>query len=285
MFEARLVQGSLLKTVLEGVKDLHLNEATFECSKEGIKLQTMDHSHVSLMTVNMRADCFDKFRCDRTISMRMDLTEMSKILKNATGKDIITIKVEDQTETVTFTFESPNKRKVTPSRCLTMKMKLTKYDQGCLGIPEHSYSAVIKMPSGEFQRVVRELSQFDNRLVINCVKEVVKFSAVGNNGIGNIKLAQCSAGDEEEAVVIRMNEPVLMTFATRYLNMFIMVTMVTMVLMTFGCRYLNMFTNASRWASQVSLCMSPDRPMAIEYKIAEIGHVRFYLAPMVEDKR
>ena len=29
-----------------------------------------------------------------------------------------------------------------------------------LGIPETDYSAVIKMPSGEFQRVVRDLSQF-----------------------------------------------------------------------------------------------------------------------------
>ena len=89
----------------------------------------------------------------------------------------------DQAETVTFTFESPNK---------TMKMKLTKFDQGLLGIPEQNYSAVIKMPSGEFQRVVRDLSQFGNRLVINCAKDCVKFSAVGNNGTGNIKLARCN---------------------------------------------------------------------------------------------
>ena len=136
IFEARLVQGSLLKTVLETVKSLLLNSATFECSKEGIKIHAMDHSHVPLMTVNMRADGFDKFRCYRNISMGVDLTEMSKILRNATGKDIITIQVEDQTETVTFTFESPNKRKVTPSRCLTMKMKLIKSYQAGLGIPE-----------------------------------------------------------------------------------------------------------------------------------------------------
>ena len=164
MFEARLVQGCLLKKVLETVKDLLLDEATFECSNEGIQLQAMDHSHVSLMTVNMRADGFDKFRCERTISMRVDLTEMSKILRNATNRDIITMKVEYQAEKVTFTFESPNKRKVTPSRCLTMKMKLTKFDQGLLGIPEQNYSAMIKMPSGEFQSVVRNLSHFGDQL-------------------------------------------------------------------------------------------------------------------------
>ena len=41
----------------------------------------MDNSHVSLVSVNLRADGFDKFRCDRTLSMGMNLTSMSKILR------------------------------------------------------------------------------------------------------------------------------------------------------------------------------------------------------------
>ena len=43
--------------------------------------QAMDNSHVSLVSVNLRADGFDKFRCDRTLSMGMNLTSMSKILR------------------------------------------------------------------------------------------------------------------------------------------------------------------------------------------------------------
>lgn len=38
MFEARLVQGSLFKKVLEAVKDL-LNEATWDCHGTGMNLQ------------------------------------------------------------------------------------------------------------------------------------------------------------------------------------------------------------------------------------------------------
>merc|ERR1712227_585759 len=52
-------------------------------------------------------------------------------------------------------------------------------------------------------------------------KEGVKFSAAGDIGIGNIKLAQTANVDkEEEAVSIEMQEPVTLTFATRYLNKF-----------------------------------------------------------------
>ena len=39
----------------------------------------MDNSHVSLVSVN--TDGFDKYRCDRTLSMGMNLSSMSKILK------------------------------------------------------------------------------------------------------------------------------------------------------------------------------------------------------------
>ena len=218
MFEARLIQGSLLKRVLETVKDL-LNFATFDCNDKGIQLQAMDNSHVSLMSVNMRADGFDVFLCNKFIRMGVDLAEMSKILKYATNKDIITMKVEDESETITFTFESPNKRKVTPIRTMKMNMKSTNFEQEPLGIPDINYSAVIKMPSDELQRVVRELSEFGNSLVINCAKEgEVKFAAAGDNGTGNIRLR--SDGREEEAVTIKVQEPVIMTFACNYLNMF-----------------------------------------------------------------
>ena len=47
MFEARLVQGRLLKTVLETVKD-QMMEATLECTEEGIQLQAMDNWHDSM---------------------------------------------------------------------------------------------------------------------------------------------------------------------------------------------------------------------------------------------
>jgi len=257
MFEARLVQGNLFKKLLESVKEL-LNEATWDCSDTGIQLQAMDNSHVSLVSVNLRADGFDKFRCDRQLAMGMNLGSMSKILKCAGNDDIITMKAQDDADTVTFMFESPNQDKVSD-----YEMKLMNLDAEHLGIPETDYAAVIKMPSAEFQRVIRDLSQFGDSLVISVTKEGVKFSAAGDIGVGNIKIAQNSNVDkEEESVTIEMQEPVSLAFA---------------------CRYLNMFTKASCLSNQVCLSMSPEVPLVVEYNIGEIGQVRYYLAPKIED--
>ena len=37
-------------------------------------------------------------------------------------------------------------------------------------------------------------------------------------------------------------------------------------------------------APQVSLSMSPDVPLVVEYNIGDIGHIRYYLAPKIEDE-
>lgn len=61
MFEGRLLQGSLLKKILEAVKDL-VSDANFNCNEGGIKLQAMDGSHVALISMELKCDGFDHFR-------------------------------------------------------------------------------------------------------------------------------------------------------------------------------------------------------------------------------
>lgn len=165
MFEARLNTSTVLKKVLDAIKDL-LNEATFDCSDSGIQLQAMDNSHVSLVSLSLRSDGFDKYRCDRNLSMGMNLTNMAKIMKCANNDDTITMKAQDNADTVTFMFESHNQEKMSD-----YEMKLMNLDQEHLGIPETDYACVVRMPSMEFARICRDLSQFGESVVISCTKE------------------------------------------------------------------------------------------------------------------
>ena len=49
-------------------------------------------------------------------------------------------------------------------------------------------------------------------------------------------------------------------------------------------RYLNFFTKATPISPTVSISMSPDVPIVIEYQIDTYGFVRFYLAPKINDE-
>ena len=44
-------------------------------------------------------------------------------------------------------------------------------DQEHLGIPETNYACIVRMPSMEFARICRDLSQFGESMVIACTKE------------------------------------------------------------------------------------------------------------------
>lgn len=184
---------------------------TWDCSAAGISLQAMDNSHVSLVALNLRADGFEKFRCDRNLSMGMNLSSMAKILKCAENNDVITMKAQDDADTVTFVFEANNQEKVSE-----FEMKLMNLDSEHLGIPDTDYSVVVKMPSSEFQRICRDLSQIGDSVQITCTKDGIRFAAAGDLGTGNISLSQTAEVDkEEEAVVIDMQEAVTLTFALK----------------------------------------------------------------------
>jgi proliferating cell nuclear antigen len=67
---------------------------------------------------------------------------------------------------------------------------------------------------------------------------------------------------EEDQIAVQLNEPVSLTFALRYLNN---------------------FTKATSLAPTVTLSLSKDLPIVVEYKIEKLGHLRFYLAPKIEE--
>ena len=50
-------------------------------------------------------------------------------------------------------------------------MKLMNLDTEHLGIPDTEYACVIKMPSGEFSRICRDLSILGDSVVICCLNE------------------------------------------------------------------------------------------------------------------
>jgi len=257
MFEARLIEGSLLKKVLESIKEL-VNDANFDCSPNGFSLQAMDSSHVSLVALSLKSDGFEHYRCDRNLSMGMNMANMAKMLKCAGNDDIITMKAEDQCDVVSFMFESPNQDRISQ-----FELKLMDIDSEHLGIPDTEYSAQIKMPSAEFQRICRDLSSIGDTVTISATKDGVKFSTLGDIGSANVTVRQNSSVDKkEEETVIDLQEPVSLTFALRYLNS---------------------FTKATPLSSSVTLSMSKELPVVVEYKIGEMGYVRYYLAPKIDE--
>lgn len=257
MLEARLKEAHILKRILDSLKDL-VNEVNFDCSPSGISLQAMDSSHVSLVSLMLRQDGFDFFRCDKNLRIGINLANMAKILKCANNEDMVTLKAEDTPDSITFLFESQNGDKVSD-----FDLKLVEIDSEQLGIPDQEYMSTVKMPTSEFQRICRDISVIGDTVTISVKKDEVKFSVTGELGTGNISCRSSGTVDKpDEATSVEIKEPVSLSFALRYLNL---------------------FTRATSLSKQVQLQISPDVPLAVMYRIEDLGNVRFYLAPKVDE--
>jgi proliferating cell nuclear antigen len=110
MFEATFLKAVTLKKIIEALKEL-VTDAKFDCTASGISLQAMDNSHVSLVALILRAGGFESYRCDRNLSLGLNLESLSKVLKAAGNDDSVTIRAEDDGDTVAFTFTSKSMSK------------------------------------------------------------------------------------------------------------------------------------------------------------------------------
>jgi len=260
MLEARLEQADLIKKVVDSIKDL-VQDCNFDCNDSGIALQAMDNSHVALVSMMLKAEAFSPYRCDRNIALGVNLTSLTKVLRAAQSDDILTLKAEDTPDVVNLQFETS-----TNDRISEYDLKLMDIDQEHLGIPETEYAAAITMSSSEFRRICTDLAAMSESVSIDASKDGVKFSANGDIGSGSVTLRNNTTLDDKskkDNVEINLSEPVSLTFSLKYLVNFCKATSVS---------------------STVTISLSNEVPLLVQYDLGSGSYLRFYLAPKIGDE-
>jgi proliferating cell nuclear antigen len=298
MFECTLTSGDLFRKIVAALSDL-VEQGNFMVDSNMISFQGMDSSHVSLVALQLTESGFEGYRCDHDQCLGIQFSALNKILKCMTAKDSLSIQARDDGDVVSFIFESPDSK-----RYSNFELKLNDIDQEQLGIPQTEYATTIKMPSAEFQRICRDLSAIGDTVTISATKDGVKFSVNGDIGSGDMTLkglinasglkkkkqvkdeadAETQMDCEEETNDVPVaNIDDDDEDCDGNLDNAVMITLEEMVTQTFSLRYLNNFTKATGLSDKVTLRMGAEVPLEVEYKIADFGSLRYYLAPKIDD--
>jgi len=258
VLEAQLTQAMLLKKVVDAMKDL-CKDVNFDCSEKGIQVQSMDSSHVALVSLLLRESAFGDFKCDRPTSLGMNVDSLSKIFKMCGPNDSLKLRYQNDADTLNFQCESSD-----DDRIADFDLKLMQIEAEHMEIPEQQYKVVVRLPSSEFQKICRDLKEFGETMQISASKEGIKFSVAGDVGSGNVMLKPRESEKPEEKVVLTVHEPVTATFALRYL--------------------VN-FAKAAPLCGSVELGLGPDAPLLVKYDLetSDNGHMQFYLAPKIDE--
>ena len=217
----------------------------------------MDSSHVSLVSLIIPSDDFDVFKCEKPITLGLNLNSFYKILKCSSNDYSIFISSSEISDILIIIFESINNDRISE-----FELKLIKIDTEPLGIPETEYSATISITSSEYRRISSEMITLGDTMQIGISKEGIKFEVEGDIGKATVFLKQMEKENEDDVVKINISEPVKMGFALRYLNS---------------------FSKATPLCEKITLKLCKDFPLQLEFKVIKSGFIRFYLAPKYEE--
>merc|ERR1712056_15393 len=256
--EAQLQQAVLLKKVVDAMKDL-CKDVNFDCSEKGVQVQSMDSSHVALVSLLLRESAFSEFKCDRPMSLGMNVDSLGKILKMCGPNDSLKIRWQNDADSVSFQCETGEEDRISE-----FDLKLMQIESEHMEVPEQQYKVTAKMPSSEFQKICRDLKEFGETMQIKASKDGITFSVQGDVGSGNVLLKPRDSDKPEEKVSLSVTEPVTATFALRYL--------------------VN-FAKAAPLCGSVELGLGPDAPLLVKYnhETGDNGYMQFYLAPKIDD--
>lgn len=131
MFEAKLLNGNILKKIVEAIKDV-VNDVNIDVSPSGtyqiiltlinetfgrkipgllilslgLSLQAMDGSHVALVSLNLSMEGFEHYRADTSMVLGVNVALLAKVMKLADPNDSITLSAEDQATHLKLIFEN-----------------------------------------------------------------------------------------------------------------------------------------------------------------------------------
>ena len=245
-FSARTSTSNEWKAVISAITTL-VEEATFEATVEGISFRGMDPSHVALIDISWPNSAFEKYSCDSDIKFGVRIDEFSKLIKRAEKSEGIEINISDD-----------NMLRVSIGKNKKYKMRLIESSASDTPLPKISYDSKITLSSARLDKILGDIDVVSDYLSIKTTSKNVEFSGKGDAGEAIINLEK----NEEELQDISVSQESSGTYSLEYLDPIVKAVGGT--------------------ADSIICEFSSEKPLRIEFKVANIGRIHFYLAPRVE---
>ena len=237
----RTIQASAFKSAFEVLKDI-LNDVNIYFDKDGMKILTLDTARVALVDFELQSDNFEEYECQEPIVAGVNVTNMFKLLKTISNTDTLSMELNNR-DSLKIKIENAAKKS-----CTTFDLKLLDIDEDHIEVPDIPIASITIMPSVDFQRICRDMNNLSNEIEIKRKESNLLISCVGDFA--------------NQETVIDCVESVNGVYSG-----------------VSSLKYLNIFTKATGMCSNVQLMQEVDnRFLILQYNVANLGEVRFYLA-------
>lgn len=239
----KTVQASAIKSVFEVLKDI-ISDINFVFDKDGVSMQTLDNAKVTFINLFLDARNFEMYECNQRIVAGLNITNTFKLLKAIGSNDTLEISVDQKMH---FTIENVQKKSKT-----VFHMNLLDINDDEYNLNDLKFSITTVLQSVNFQRIIRDMSNFSSYVIIKRYENKLQLRCVGDF--------------VEQTTELECSETIDGVIEDEY-----------------SLKYINMFTKATTISSNVSIQHDiQGSPIAFKYFIANLGEIHFLLAPKVD---
>jgi proliferating cell nuclear antigen len=249
----RTVQSNAIKTLIEGLKDI-IVDVNLKVNKHGIQMTAIDGKLVTMVHLNLIASSFEYFECTNDITLGINIKDLYVFLKPVGNNDVITMNVlSDDITKLNIIVENKEKNMKVVSSIRLLDLNEDEYK-----IPDINFDSVIKMPSNDFQKYCKDLSNISDTVIIKNQNNEFIMAVDGDVGSTEIVLG--------ETVSVEFNKLSNDDFRGK-----------------FDIKYLLLFIKNSNLCTNVELFLKKELPLILVYSVASLGSLKFVLAPKTDD--
>ena len=94
ILEIRTVQSSAFKILVEALKEL-LTDTSIDFDETGMKIVSMDNSHVVLVHLKLDANKFEYYNCVGKVTIGVNMLNLYKLIRTINSNDTLTLFIDE----------------------------------------------------------------------------------------------------------------------------------------------------------------------------------------------
>lgn len=175
-FKLELSDNSIFKTVFDSIASI-IDEVTIIFDSEGMRLNALDRSHITFVTLDLKPEVFDSYICDEPEKVAIDCDQFNKILKKCKTSDILQLTIDEGNFIIIFEGDATRR----------FKLRVIDSEYEAQVPPNINYNVNITVPSGMVQDALDDMMIFSDKLRLLIDENYLKIISEGEFGDVDIK--------------------------------------------------------------------------------------------------
>lgn len=248
MFHATLDSTKTWKQIVDVLATL-LTEAHLRVSESGMTLRQLDSSKAAMVDLNLPSAVFQEYACKGEHDICLGIDELTRVSKRMGGDERLEFNLNENRLEIKMIGQAEREFKLqllTPPDSQTNK-------------PSMAFEVKAEMYADAFKQAIKDIGVVSSHVKIVAEKNMLTFSGEGDTGEARVTLST----EGEDPALFQLKVGSGQSAAMYALN------------------YLSEISKAIP-SDSIVLQLTGNKPMMLEFAIAEAGSISFILAPRVE---